>query len=150
MKKISLAIADDDEVLRIALTKLFQTQKDIKLLFVADNGVELLHQLETTQPDIILMDIRMPHLDGVEATKKVLERYPSIKIIAHTNYDLPKNIIEMHRLGVKGFISKSSDTEELVNAIRTVHTTGYYLTDETFFVLKDYIRKRSNVKARVK
>ena len=142
MKKIRLGIAEDSEVLREALIKLFHAQLDIEVVLAADNGADLLNQLEIVQPDIILMDIKMPHIDGVEATKIVLKKYPSIKIIAHTNYDLEYNIIKMHSLGVKGFIGKSKDPYELVNAIRAVQSTGYYMTDQTFCVLAEYIRNR--------
>lgn len=137
--RIELAIAEDDDVLREALMKLFHTEVDMVVVLAAVNGSDLLQQLTRVQPDVILMDIRMPVMDGVEATRQVLARYPHAKVIAHTNYADETTIIAMYRLGVKSFIGKSANTAELLNAIRVVHNGGNYMTNETLAIFNEHL-----------
>jgi two-component system NarL family response regulator len=129
MSKIKIAIADDNKQFRRAIKALFKTERDFEIILEADNGVHLLEQLKTEQPDIVLMDIRMPRMDGIEASKKVKEIYPNIKIITFSQYDYESNIVEMYAIGVKSFIGKGDSPDELFKAIRTVHTSGSYMTD---------------------
>jgi DNA-binding NarL/FixJ family response regulator len=129
MNKIKIAIVDDNKQFRRAIKVLFKTERDFETILEADNGVHLLEQLKTEQPDIVLMDIRMPRMDGIEASKKVKELYPRIKIITFSQYDYESNIIEMYMIGVKSFIGKDDSPDELLKAIRTVYTSGSYMTD---------------------
>lgn len=129
MSKIKIAIADDNKQFRRAIKALFKTERDFEIILEADNGVHLLEQLKTEQPDIVLMDIRMPRMDGIEASKKVKELYPNIKIITFSQYDYESNIVEMYAIGVKSFIGKGDSPEELFKAIRVVYTSGSYMTD---------------------
>jgi DNA-binding NarL/FixJ family response regulator len=139
MVKIDLAIADDNELTRDALIKIFQFERDMDVVLVAENGADLLSKLAAIKPEIILMDINMPVMDGIEATKKVLVHYPYVKVIVHTQFDMDHNIIEMYRAGVKSFISKTGSIAELVNAIRLVHGGGSYITDKTLSIFKKYL-----------
>ncbi|MCX8490187.1 MAG: response regulator transcription factor, partial [Cyclobacteriaceae bacterium] len=122
MSKIKIAIADDNKQFRNTIKALFKTERDLEIVLEADNGVQLLDQLKTEQPEIILMDIRMPKMNGIEASKKVLELYPKIKIITYSQYDYESNIVQMYIVGVKSFIGKEDRPEELLKAIRTVYT----------------------------
>jgi len=129
MTRIKIAIVDDNKQFRNAIKTLFKTERDLEIIFEADNGVQLLEQLKTEQPEIILMDIRMPKMNGMETSKKVIELYPKIKIITFSQYDYESNIVQMYIIGVKSFIGKDDRPEELLKAIRTVYTSGSYMTD---------------------
>ncbi len=128
MSKIKLAIVDDHKGLRESIIKLIETDTDLEVVLEAENGSQLLGQLKTVTPDIILMDIQMDVMDGFEATKKVNELYPDIKIIVLTLYDNEANIIEMYRLGVQSLIGKEDHYNELFMAIKTVSNGGCYTT----------------------
>lgn len=129
MNKIKVAIANDDDKLRKSLVLLLHTYADITVMLQAHNGKDLIEQLQTIRPDIILMDISMPEMGGVEATIKVKKLYPEQKIIAYSIYNFEANIIEMYAHGVKSFIGKDDKPDELVRAIRTVHSGGAYMTN---------------------
>lgn len=139
MAKIKLAIVDDHKALRNALTKLLHTESGMEVVLSAEDGIDLLKKLRVTTPDIILMDIRMPKMNGIEATKEILTKYPAIKVIAHTQYDNDDNIIEMYRQGVKSFICKSGDPSELITAIRVVYNGGNYVTDAALSIFKNLL-----------
>jgi len=140
MSKIKLAIADDNKIFREATIKLIETERDLEVILEADNGKQLLEQLQTITPDIILMDIQMNVMDGFEATKAVNELYPTIKIIILTLDDNGANIIEMYRLGVQSLIGKEEHYNELFFAIRTVGNGGCYMTT----TCKEIIRSKLN------
>jgi DNA-binding NarL/FixJ family response regulator len=147
MTKIKIAIADDNKQFKKAVKALFKTEQDIEIIIDADNGVHLLEQLKTEQPDVILMDIRMPKMNGIEASKKVLELYPKIKIITFSQYDYESNIVQMYIIGVKSFIGKEDRPEELLKAIHTVYTSGSYMTDMAAEIIQQnlaYKAKESN------
>lgn len=139
MTKIKIAIVDDNKQFRKAIKALFKTERDLEIMLEADNGINLLEQLEKEQPEIILMDIRMPKMDGIEASKKVKELYPKIKIITFSQYDYESNIIQMYIIGVKCFIGKSDSPDELIKAIRTVHTSGSYMTDLSSEIIQRHL-----------
>jgi DNA-binding NarL/FixJ family response regulator len=134
MTKIKIAVVDDHEPLLNALVKLFKAESDLDVILTAKNGIDLLEKLSTIMPEIILMDIRMPIMDGIQATKLIRLKYPTLKVIAHTQYDNDDNIVEMYKLGVKSFICKSGDPSELLSAIRTVYKGGNYVTDQALSI----------------
>ena len=144
MNKIKIAIADDNKQFRRAIKVLFKTERDLDIILEADHGIHLLEQLKSEQPDIILMDIRMPRMNGIEASKKVKELYPKIKIITFSQYDYESNIVEMFIIGVKSFIGKDDSPDELFKAIRTVYTSGSYMTD----LATEIIQRRLAYKAK--
>ena len=141
MEKIKLAIAEDHEKFRDTITRLIHLENDLQVVLQAENGKRLLQQLKTITPDIILMDIRMPEMDGIEASIRVKELYPNIKIIAFSQYDQEANIVEMIIHGVKSFIGKEDDPEELFKAIRIVHDGGFYMTDCSAEIVQRYLSR---------
>jgi DNA-binding NarL/FixJ family response regulator len=126
MGKIKLAIADDSLQLQKALVTVFEAEKDFELVLRANNGLDLLAKLKvvTCLPDIILMDIQMPEMSGIDATKHIHKHYPSIKIIAFSQFDNEPNVLKMYSLGVKSFIGKDDGMDTLFNAIKVVHGGG--------------------------
>lgn len=147
MSRIKIALADDNQQFRNSIKILFKAERDLEIVLEADGGIQLLEQLKTEQPEIILMDIRMPKMNGIEASKKVLELYPKIKIITFSQYDYEANIVQMYIIGVKSFIGKDDGPEELLKAIRTVYNSGAYMTDMATEIIKRnlaYKAKESN------
>ena len=102
MQKIRLAVVDDHEKFRKAITRLIHFESDMEVVLQAENGEHLLELLKIKAVDLILMDIRMPKMDGFIASEKVKKLYPNIKIIAFSQYDLEANIIEMNIHARKG------------------------------------------------
>lgn len=142
---IKLGIAEDHNQFRKALKRLIHTEKDIEVILEADNGHDLIEKLRDVQPDIVLMDIRMPIMNGIEASLILKERYPAIKVIAFSQYDQENNIIEMNINGVKSFIGKEDHYEELFKSIRIVYSGGVYMTDRSATIVQKYLSKNANV-----
>lgn len=128
MNKIRLAIVDDHQFFRSLLVNILKKESDFEIVLEAEDGLHLLELLKTIKPDIILMDISMPKMNGMEASTKVMELYPHIKIIAYSQFDNEANILEMYVRGVTSFIGKDERQELLVSAIRTLYSGAIYLT----------------------
>ena len=128
MNKIQLAIVEDNEMFRNTLIKTIKMESDFEIALVAEDGLQLLESLKKITPDIILMDICMPKMNGLVASTKVMELYPGIKIIAYSQFDNEANIIEMYIRGVTSFIGKDIQIDDLFRAIRTVNSGAVYAT----------------------
>lgn len=129
MKPITLAIADDYKIFREGLKLCFNSHENLKVLFEADNGEELIEELSNQQPDIIIMDLNMPLLDGMEATKIIRKKYEAIKILVVTMYDNDKFIIHLMENGANGYLLKNAEPKEIIKAVYTVYENGYYFND---------------------
>jgi DNA-binding NarL/FixJ family response regulator len=136
MNKVKLAIVDDSESMRKSLMTLLLTEREFECILVAENGADLLGKLKTVSPDIILMDIRMPLMDGITATDHVRELFPRIKIIAFSQYDFESNIVKMYIHGVRSFLGKDDSPEELIRAIKIVYQGGAYMTDKSIEIIQ--------------
>jgi two-component system response regulator NreC len=145
MQKIRLAVVDDHEKFRKAITRLIHFESDMEVVLQAENGEHLLELLKIKTVDLILMDIRMPKMDGFIASEKVKKLYPNIKIIAFSQYDLEANIIEMNIRGVKSFVGKEDEPRELFKAIRTVINGGVYMTDRSAEIVQRYLLNISKI-----
>lgn len=143
MTKIKIALVDDCEQFRKAIIRLIHLENDLQVVLEAENGYDLLEQLQIVSPDVILMDIRMPQMNGIEATRKVIERYPYHKIIAFSQYDQERNIVLMNVEGVKSFIGKEDDPDELLKAIRIVYMGGVYMTEKAATIIQSHLRNDS-------
>lgn len=139
--KISLAWAEDNQSFKAAVLRLLRQEAAnyIEVLFTVSNGREMLDQLSTQFPDIILLDIRMPIMDGIQTARIIKEKYVQAKIIAFTEYDFEHNIVEMNKVGVKCFLAKSQ-AEDLIRAITIVHEGGVFFPDEVAEILQKHIR----------
>lgn len=139
MTKIKLAIVDDSIKFRKAIIRHINLEHDLEVLVEAENGIDLLEKLKAGTPDVVLMDIRMPIMDGVETTTRVREVYPKLKIIAYSQYDQEENIIKMNICGVRSFIGKEDGPEELLKAIRVVYAGGVYMTDKAALIIQAHL-----------
>jgi len=130
MLKIKIAIADDYSIFRDGLKVCFNRDKNLEVIFEASDGQELLQKLEVLQPDVIVMDIKMPLMDGIEAMKLIRKKYTSdIKILVLTMYDDVKFIIHLMENGANGYLLKNTDPKEIRKAIYSVYESGYYFND---------------------
>ena len=111
MEQICAIIVDDHKIFRESLTYVLESQANINVIAQANNGLELLSILKHTKPDIVLLDIEMPVMDGVEATREAIKLYPDLKILVLSMHKDEEFYSSMIDLGVKGFILKESDTQ---------------------------------------
>jgi len=126
MNEIKIALADDHVLLRNGLANLLRSS-GYKVLFEADNGKMLQEKIDASNlPQIILMDINMPLMDGYETTLWLARRYPSVKVLALSMYDDENAVIRMIRNGARGYILKDSDPAELKAAIHSLLTKNFY------------------------
>ena len=128
MKDISVIIVDDHKLFREGIELVLSTFSFVKSIYTAANGKEYLDMLENVKPNIVLMDINMPIIDGVEATKISKEKYPEIKIIALTMHESVDYYMKMTEIGVDGFITKDTNKLELENALITVGNNKTYFS----------------------
>jgi DNA-binding NarL/FixJ family response regulator len=113
-------LADDQELMRMGFRMLMDTQPDLEIVGEASNGVEAIEAARTLAPDVVLMDVRMPELDGVEATRQIVESQSSARIIILTTFDLDEYVYAALRAGASGFLLKDAPPEDLLSAIRAV------------------------------
>ena len=118
---IKVLIADDQALIRESLQIILSAHADIEVVGTVGDGKEVLEKLHRVRPDVILMDIRMPVMDGVLCTKAVKEQYPDVKIIILTTFDDDEFIFSALKYGASGYILKGVSTEELHEAIQTVY-----------------------------
>lgn len=119
--QISIVIADDHELLRDGFRVMLKKYPDIKLLGEAENGKSLIDLVQKVKPDVVLTDIKMPEMDGIEATRMLLKKNPGIRIIALSMFDEENLIIDMLEAGARGYLLKNSHKDEIMDAIRLVH-----------------------------
>ena len=124
MNKIRILIADDHSLMRVGLKALFSHQKDMTVIGEACDGLEAVRLADSLAPDIIVMDLMMPKLDGADATRRILDVSPDSKIIILTSYGTSDDLVRAISNGVKGVMIKSDPIEEIVEAVRTVFANG--------------------------
>jgi NarL family two-component system response regulator LiaR len=117
---IKVLIADDHKMFRQGLRMLFEMEPDIKIVGEARDGLEVQEMADALEPDIILMDINMPGVDGVEATRRILRNHPDYGIIVLTMFREDEHVFQAIRAGAKGYVLKDADSLEVVRALRTV------------------------------
>lgn len=132
---IKVMIADDQELIRTSLSMLIGSNSDMEIIGMAENGQELIRLVDHRQPDVIIMDIRMPVIDGVQCTKHILERYPQIRILVLTTFDDDEYISDAIRYGASGYLLKGEPVEEIVSAIRKVHDGDVVLSQQALKLL---------------
>ena len=119
-RKIRVAIADDQRLLREGLRIILEAAPDMIVVGEAENGVEAVKLAQEEQPEVMLMDIRMPLRDGIAATEAIRKALPNVRVLLLTTYDTPELVIEGLRAGAAGYLLKDCSAEELCAAVRTV------------------------------
>jgi DNA-binding NarL/FixJ family response regulator len=128
-QKITIAIVDDSDPYREALSYYFSQLDDIEILFEASDGLELIENLKTKQPQVILLDMDMPNLNGLETLNKLRDEYPSIKFIILTMYNEKSVIWSFISNGANSYLNKSADAEEIYTAIVKCCDADFYMND---------------------
>lgn len=125
---IRVILADDHTIVRFGLNRLLQQEVDIEVIAEAGNGYLAIELAGKLFPDIVIMDIGMPDLNGIEATRLITAQYPEIKVIALSMHSGQRFIVEMFKAGAAGYLLKNCAAEELVNAIRIVNENKVYIS----------------------
>lgn len=129
MKPINLAIADDHKIFRNGLKAMLEDCPDLNLIMEASNGKELIGQLATRTPDVILMDIKMPEMDGMQTTSHIHQNFKDVKVLALSMHNEDKYIVDMMKAGASGYLLKNAEPEEIIEAINTVFNKGFYFNE---------------------
>jgi len=149
MNKTKIILVDDHTLFRNGLKMLLATNDSIEVIGEASDGLEFLKLLDTLNPDIVFIDIEMPNLNGIEATRKALEKKPGINIVSLSMYGEEQYYYKMIESGARGFILKSSDITEVMRAIESVKQGGTYFSPDLLYnVVKniDNVKKNNNQK----
>ncbi len=143
---VSVMLADDHAVVRDGLRALLEGGNDLQVVAVAGNGREAVTEALRLRPDIVIMDIAMPELDGVEATRRIVERCPETRVLILSMYLSAEHIYRALQAGAQGYVLKESAGEEVVDAIRALRAGKRYLSHRiTETVIDDYLREGTNV-----
>ncbi|MEG0499546.1 MAG: response regulator transcription factor [Rikenellaceae bacterium] len=140
MKNSNIVLTDDHTLFRNGLKMLLRGYEGFKIVGEASNGNELLRILATTPVDIVLLDISMPEMDGIEAAGIIMKNYPEVQIITLSMFGEEDYYFKMVSLGVKGFLLKNSSIDEVVLGIRTVAEGGSYFSGELLSSLVDSLQ----------
>ena len=127
---IDVALADDQEIIREGIKMILSLDNEINVVLEAGNGKELLDKIAKRQPDVVLMDIRMPVLDGVEATRLIKEKYANIRVIILTTFNEDEYIFRGLKNGADGYILKDSNSEDIIKAIKTAYAGNILLNPQ--------------------
>jgi DNA-binding NarL/FixJ family response regulator len=128
-QQIKVSIADDHKIFRDGIKMALKDRDYLKILWEAEDGKDLIHKLKLKQPDVLLMDIRMPELDGINAINLIRKEYDGIKIIVLTMYDDQEMITKMMEMGANAYLTKTTDPEEIYQAILTCMNDDFYFND---------------------
>lgn len=129
--QIRIVLADDHEIFRDGFAGLLTKQNEIQLVGEASDGIELINMTEKLKPDVVLTDIKMPNMDGIEATKILTKRFPGIYVIALSMFNDDNLVIDMMEAGAKGYLLKNAHKTEILEAIKTVHKEEMYYCKQT-------------------
>jgi DNA-binding NarL/FixJ family response regulator len=129
MSTIKVAIADDYKIYREGLKVGLASDDQLQVMLEADNGDDLINAMGTELPDVILMDLKMPIMDGMEATRIIRKKHPGVKILVVSMYEDDKFIIHLMENGANGYLLKNAEPDEIIRSIYAVHENGYYFND---------------------
>jgi two-component system response regulator NreC len=141
INSIRLVIADDHEIFRDGLALMLSKQQNIELVGQAGNGRELISLVNELQPDVVMTDVKMPIMDGIEATRTLLTENPYLQIIALSMFDEENLIVDMLEAGAKGYLLKNADKQEILDAIQSVSQGKPYYCHHTTSRLASLISK---------
>jgi len=142
MNKIRVFLADDHLILREGIRSLLGKVSDIEVVGEAGEGGETVAKVEQLVPDVVLMDITMPGMSGLEATKQIKRKYPQVKVLILTIHETNQYLSQMLQAGASGYVVKTTAASELISAIRAVHQGDVYLYPSiTRMLVEDYLQR---------
>jgi len=131
MSDVKILLVDDHDIVRDGIRALLDNEVGFNIVAEAKNGVEALEACDKHDVQLVVMDINMPEMDGIEATEKIKEKHPDIKFLALTMMDEDEHIRKMIKAGASGYILKSSDKDEFVDAITAILNGRHYFSEDT-------------------
>jgi len=146
IETFKIAVVDDQHLFRKGIISLLEEFEELKIIMEAANGKELISALKKEQPDVILMDLEMPVMDGIETTEYVRKKYPEVKIIILTMHDDDSFISHLIEKGANGFLLKDSNIETVVDAIYAVIKNGFHFTDRVSKAMVKGLVKSQKIK----
>jgi two-component system response regulator NreC len=145
---IKIILADDHAIVRHGLSKSFQQETNIEVVGQAKDGHSTIELVGELSPDVVVMDIGMPDLNGIEATRRITKDYPKVKVVGLSMHSSDKYIREMFRAGASGYLLKNCPFEELVEAIRTIVSGKTYISPSIGdMIIKEYASKSDKEKS---
>jgi DNA-binding NarL/FixJ family response regulator len=145
MKKIRVLIVDDHTLVRDGIRALLALVADIEVVGEATNGREALGKIRQLAPDVVLMDLAMPVMSGLDATRRIRREFPGTKVLALTQYDDSEYVIPIIEAGARGFVTKMAAFSELASAIQSVYNGGSYLSPSAAAVLVEECQQKTSV-----
>lgn len=145
MKKIRILIVDDHTLVRDGIRALLELVADIEVVGEATNGKEALEKVEQLMPDVVLMDLAMPIMGGLEATRRIRKQFPQTKVLALTQYDDSDYVIPVIEAGARGFVTKMAAFSELASAIQAVYRGESFLSPSAAAALVQEYQQKANV-----
>lgn len=139
MEQINIIIADDHKIFLEGLSELLSKEADLNILGGAGNRLEILEILESTSVHLVIMDIDMGELSGIDLTEEIIQKYPDLKVLALSMHGEKNYIVKMLEAGAKGYILKNAGKEEMLNAIHTVANGNTYLSSQVSSKLIEHI-----------
>ncbi len=141
MSKIRILVVDDHAIMRDGIRALLNLHDDIEIVGEASEGKEAIEKVEELAPDVVVMDIAMPGMDGLEATRRITKKNPKVKVLVLSQHDNREYILSAIKAGVVGYVPKRALGSELVSAIRAVHQGDSYLyPSAAAAVIRDYLK----------
>jgi two-component system response regulator NreC len=141
VNKITVVVAEDHTIVRKGICSLFDAKSGIEVVGEAEDGWEAIKQVETLQPDVVLMDITMPHLNGLEATRQIKKLFPQVKVLALTMYTNEEYVSQALQAGASGYVVKQAAPAELISAIQAVHRGDSFLSPSVSkTVIDEYLK----------
>lgn len=143
---IKVAIADDHKIFRDGIKMALSGKEDLKMLWEAEDGKDMMHKITIKMPDVLLMDIRMPEIDGINAIQLLRKEYETIKIIVLTMYDDQQMINKMMEMGANAYLTKTTDPEEIYEAILTCMNDDFYFNELVNNAVMGKLMQKKNVR----
>ena len=147
MQGIRVVIVDDDPLVRSALSHFVSRDPEITVVAQAEDGVEAIATVEREQPDVVMMDVQMPEMDGIEATGVIAERWPHVRVLAVTTLDGSDTVLPMLSAGASGYLLKDSSADDIVTGVREVHSGASSPSPRIASMLIKHVRDSTPVAA---
>ncbi|MFZ4056909.1 MAG: response regulator [Ferruginibacter sp.] len=143
---IKIAIADDHKIFRDGIKMALSGKENLKMLWEAEDGKDMMHKIAIKKPDVLLMDIRMPEIDGISAIGQIRKEFEDIRIIVLSMYDDQQMINKMMEMGANAYLTKTTDPDEIYNAIQICMTEDFYFNDLVNKAVMGKLLQKKNVR----